>query len=42
MEDYKKRLGYAKDNTDLPELPDYEAIREFTIYANGRAVKEDI
>lgn len=42
VEDYKKRLGYAKDNTDLPELPDYEAIREFTIYANGRAVKEDI
>ena len=42
VEEYKKRLDYAKDNTDLPEKPDYEAIKEFTIYVNERVVKGDI
>ena len=39
VEDYKKRLDYAAENTSLPENPDYEAIREFTMYVNERAVK---
>ena len=39
---YRKRLDYAREHTDLPELPDYKAIREFTIYVNERAVKEEI
>lgn len=42
VEDYKKRLDYAAENTSLPENPDYEAIREFTMYVNERAVKGDI
>ena len=42
VEEYKKRLDYAKENTDLPEKPDYEAIKEFTIYVNERVVKGDI
>lgn len=42
VEDYKKRLDYAAENTLLPENPDYEAIREFTMYVNERAVKGNI
>jgi predicted nucleotidyltransferase len=42
VEDYKKRLDYAAENTSLPENPDYEAIREFTMYVNERAVKDNI
>ena len=42
VEDYKKRLDYAAENTSLPENPDYEAIREFTMYVNERAVKGNI
>ena len=42
VEDYKKRLEYAKDNTSLPEKPDYKAIREFTMYVNERVVKGEV
>lgn len=42
VEDYKKRLDYAAENTSLPEKPDYKGIREFTMYVNERAVKGDI
>lgn len=42
VEDYKKRLEYAKDNTSLPEKPDYKSIREFIMYVNERVVKENI
>ena len=42
IEDYKKRLEYAKENTDLPDKPDHRAIREFTLYVNESIVKETI
>jgi hypothetical protein len=42
VEDYKKRLEYASDNTSLPEKPDYKAIREFTMYVNERVVKGEV
>ena len=38
-EEYKKRLDYAADNTDLPEKPDRTAIMDFTMYVNERVVK---
>ncbi|MCR4888370.1 MAG: nucleotidyltransferase domain-containing protein [Ruminococcus sp.] len=38
IEDYKKRLEYAKKNTSLPEKPDIERIKEFTMYVNEKAV----
>ena len=41
VDGYKKRLDYAAENTDLPEKPDYKAIREFTMYVNERTVKDD-
>ena len=42
VEDYKKRLDYAAKNTDLPERPDYKAIKDFTMYVNERTVKGEI
>ena len=35
------RLGekYAKENTDLPEKPDYKAIQEFVMDVNERVVR---
>lgn len=39
VDDYKKRLDYAAENSDLPERPDHEKIKEFTMYVNERAVK---
>lgn len=41
VEDYKKRLEYAAENTDLPEKPDHTAIREFTMYVNESVVKNE-
>lgn len=38
VENYKSRLEYAKNNTSLPELPDYDRIREFVMAVNEKAV----
>lgn len=42
VDDYKKRLDYAAENTDLPEKPDHKAIKEFTMYVNERVVLDEI
>lgn len=42
VEDYKKRLEYAAENTALPEKPDYKAIREFIMYVNEKVINENI
>ena len=42
VNDYEKRLAYAKENTDLPEKPDYKKINEFMISVNERIVKGEI
>ncbi|MCM1133351.1 MAG: nucleotidyltransferase domain-containing protein [Ruminococcus flavefaciens] len=42
VDDYKKRLEYAGENTDLPEKPDYRQIRDFVISVNERIVTEKI
>lgn len=42
VSEYEKRLEYDKQNTDLPDKPDYKAIKEFTSSVNERVVRGDI
>ncbi len=39
VDEYEKRLDYAKENTSLPEIPDYNKINEFVASVNERVVK---
>lgn len=39
VNEYEKRLSYAKENTSLPEEPDYKRINEFKADVNERIVK---
>jgi predicted nucleotidyltransferase len=41
VDDYEKRLEYAKKNSDLPVKPDYKAIEEFVMYVNEKVVRGD-
>lgn len=36
---YEKKLEYAKENTNLPEKPDFDKINEFVMSVNERVVK---
>ena len=38
---YERRLEYAKENTGLPDSPDYAAIEEFVMEVNEKVVKEN-
>lgn len=42
VDEYEKRMDYAKDNTDLPDLPDEKAINEFVVSVNERVVKGEV
>lgn len=42
VNDYEKRLSYAKDNTSLPEKPNYDKIDEFVASVNERIVRGEI
>lgn len=42
VNDYEKRLSYAKKNTSLSDVPDYKRINEFKAYVNERIVRGDI
>lgn len=42
VNDYEKRLDYAKKNTNLPDNPNYKAINEFVASVNERVVKGEI
>ncbi len=42
VDDYEKRLEYAKQNTSLPDNPDYKAINEFVVSVNERVVKGEV
>ena len=42
VNEYEKRLDYAKENTSLPSNPDYKGINEFLMSVNERIVKETI
>lgn len=37
----KKRLAYTKENTSLPENPDYNRAEEFIMSVNERVVRGD-
>lgn len=39
---YEKRFEYAKENTSLPDKPDYKRINEFVESVNERVVKGEI
>lgn len=39
---YEKRMEYAKNNTSLPDIPDYKKINEFKMYVNERIVRGEI
>ena len=42
VDDFEKRLEYAKDNSSLPTNPDYPAIEEFVMYVNEKVVKGEL
>ena len=42
LNEYKKRFEYAKNNTSLPEKPDYKRINDFRMSVNERIVKGDV
>jgi len=39
VNDFERRLDYAKQNTSLPKVPDYHAIEEFVMDVNMTAVR---
>lgn len=39
LNEYEKRLEYAKKHTSLPDLPNRKKIREFQLYVNEQIVK---
>ena len=39
LNEYEKKFDYAKENTSLPDLPDYKRIREFKAYVNEMIVR---
>ena len=38
LNEYEKKFEYAKKNTSLPKVPDYEKINEFKCYVNEQVV----
>lgn len=42
LNEYEKRFDCAKNNTSLPDKPDYDHINEFKMYVNEKIVKGDI
>lgn len=42
IDDFETRIKYAKENTDLPENPNYKEINEFVMSVNERVVKNEI
>lgn len=42
VDEFEKRLDYAKNNTDLSDNPNYKAINEFIASVNERVVKGEI
>ncbi len=41
VDEYEKRLDYAKKNTGLPEHPNYEKVEEFVMDINAKSLLED-
>lgn len=42
VNDYEKKMEYAKANTSLPEVPDYNKINEFVASVNERIVRGEV
>lgn len=42
VDDYEKKMNYAKENSDLPEKPNYKRINEFMASVNERVVKGEL
>lgn len=42
VDNYEKKLEYAKNNTNLPDNPDYKRINEFVASVNERVVKGEV
>lgn len=42
VDEYEKKLEYAKQNTNLPDNPNYKEIKEFVASVNERVVKGEI
>ena len=42
VDDYEKKLEYAKNNTNLPDNPEYKRINEFVASVNERVVKGEV
>jgi hypothetical protein len=42
VKDYENKLDYAKENTNLPDNPDYKAINEFVASVNERVVRGEV
>lgn len=42
LNEYEKRFEYAKQNTSLPDVPDYKKISEFKMYVNERIVRGEV
>lgn len=42
VDEYEKKLEYAKENSSLPSVPDYKRINEFVMSVNERVVKGEI
>ena len=42
VNDFEKKLDYAKAHTNLPDKPDYKKINEFVMSVNERIVKDEI
>ena len=38
VDEYEKRMEYAKNNTDLPDAPNYKEIQDFCESVNERVV----
>ena len=41
-QEYEKKLEYAKENTSLPDNPNYKEINEFVASVNERVVRGEI
>ncbi len=41
IDDLEKKLEYAKDNTNLPDKPDYNKVEEFVMSVNERVIRGD-
>lgn len=42
LNEYEKRFEYAKNNTSLPDVPNYKKINEFKVSVNERIVKGEV